>query len=57
LDKFQELSLAHDGIGKVEPGKLYLLRTVNAKLVQKPFIQWTMVLKFQGADGVGDSLK
>ena len=55
----RKLALAHDRVGQVEAGKLDLLRagTAPRRSVQEPVVQRPVVLKLQGADGVGDPLQ
>src|SRR4030067_1590831 len=43
-------------MGQVKPGELYLSGMMNTQLVQEEIIEWTVVLEFEGADGVGYAL-
>ncbi len=54
-----KLSLTSNGVGKVQTGKLNLTRAsiyIKAYRLQQPVIKRTMILKLQGADGVGNAL-
>jgi len=57
LHELQELPLAHDRVGEVEPGELDLLRMVHAQLVEVPVVERPVVFEFKGADGVGDAFE
>src|SRR5713226_10324334 len=56
LHQLQEFSFAQNGVREIEAGKLDLLRMVDLQLVKKPVVQRWMVLKFQGANRMRDSL-
>ncbi|BAF61048.1 hypothetical protein PTH_2866 [Pelotomaculum thermopropionicum SI] len=56
FNQFPQLPLAHYGVAQVEPGKLDLLRVINAQRVKHPVVQRAVVFKLQGADGVGNPL-
>ncbi len=52
LDQFQQLSLAHHGVGEVEPGEFDLLRVVDVEGIEAPVVQRTVNLEFERADRV-----
>ncbi len=56
LHQLQQLTLAHDGVVKVQTGKLNLLRVMNSQCLAEPVVQWAVHLKLQCADGVRDAL-
>jgi hypothetical protein len=56
LDQLQQLALAHQRVGEVQPGELDLLRVVDAELVEEPVVERPVVLELQRADRVGNAL-
>jgi hypothetical protein len=54
LDQLQQLALAHQRVGEVQPGKFDLLRMIDLQLIEKPIVQRAMVLELQRADRVRD---
>ena len=56
-NKLFEISLAHDCVADANSGKLYLSRTMRyGKVVNEPVIKRSMILEFQCAQGMGNSL-
>ena len=53
-----KVALAHHRVSKVESCELYLLRRIlpESDLSQNPVVERSVILKFQGAEGVGYSL-
>ena len=47
-----EKALAHDGIGKIQPGEFDLLRMMDTQLVEDPVIKGSVVLELERAKGV-----
>ena len=56
LDKLNELALGKDGVRQAKAGKLNLLRMVEAQRVQNPVVQFPVVVEFQRAQRMRDSL-
>ena len=55
--EFSEISLARDGVGDIEVCELSLLRArLEADVVEHPVVERSVVLKFDGAQGVGYAL-
>ena len=55
LHQLQQLALAQQRVGDVQPVELDLLRGKDAQLLDEPVVERAMVFKLQGADGVGDA--
>lgn len=50
-----QFALAGNGVVQVQPGEFDLARMTRARnVVQNPVVERTVVLEFQGAQGVGD---
>ena len=57
LDELAQLALARDRIRDVEPRELDLARArilIEAQDFQKPVVDWTVILKLSGAQGMRD---
>ena len=56
LDQFEQLALAHEGIGQVQAGEFILMARENAEGLDEPVIQRTVHVELEGADRMGDVL-
>ena len=56
INQLQEFTFTHYGIGKFQTCKLNLLRVVDFQFIKVPVIQWPVVLKFQRAYRVRNTL-
>ena len=53
-----QVTFAHNGVGNIQAGKFVLMWFVlKANVVNNPIVQWTMVFKFDGAQGMGDAFQ
>ena len=50
LNQLKQFALAQDRVGKVQAGELDLLWVMNAKLIEKPVVEWTVIFELQRAD-------
>ena len=57
LHQLQQLALAQECVGEVQPVELNLLRRKNSQLLDEPVVQRTVILKLQRAHGMRDPLE
>ena len=56
LDQLQQLALAQQRVGEIQPVELDLLRMIDAELFDVPIVERPVIFEFERADGVRDAL-